>query len=84
VPKLITHYRAFIGSPGGLDEEREYFRRKLETYTAVHGEPRDIAFYPVGWEDTVGGVGRPTHRFATCASLHASESERRRVQERLM
>ena len=25
-----------------------------------------------------------THRFATCASLHASESERRRVQERQM
>jgi hypothetical protein len=59
VPKLLTQYRVFIGSPGGLDEERDHFRRKLEKYTAVHCEPRGIAFHPVGWEETVGGVGRP-------------------------
>jgi Domain of unknown function (DUF4062) len=59
VPKLITQYRVFIGSPSGLDQERECFRRRLERYTAVHSEPEGIAFYPVGWEETVGGVGRP-------------------------
>ena len=25
----------------------------------MHSEPQGIAFYPVGWEETVGGVGRP-------------------------
>jgi hypothetical protein len=59
VPKLLTQYRVFIGSPGGLVEERECFRRKLERYTAVHCEPRGVAFHPVGWEDTLGSVGRP-------------------------
>jgi hypothetical protein len=57
--KRITQYRVFIGSPSGLDDERNYFRRKLERYTAVHGEPRDISFYPVAWEETVSGIGRP-------------------------
>ena len=59
MPKLITQYRVFIGSPSGLDQERECFRRKLERYTAVHSEPQGITFYPVGWEETVGGAGRP-------------------------
>ena len=59
VPKLLTQYRVFIGSPGGLDEERGCFRHKLERYTALHSEPRSVAFHPVGWEETVGGVGRP-------------------------
>src|SRR5947208_1405622 len=59
MPKLLTQYRVFICSPGGLDEERKRFRRILERYTAVHSEPRGVAFQPVGWEETVGGVGRP-------------------------
>ena len=59
MPKLLTQYRVFIGSPGGLVEERECFRRKLERYTAVHCEPRGVVFHPVGWEDTLGSVGRP-------------------------
>src|SRR4029077_16196390 len=45
--------------PSGLDAEREGFRRKLERYTAMHGEPRGVTFHPGGWEETVGGVGRP-------------------------
>ncbi len=57
--KLITQYRVFIGSPGCLDDERQCFRRVLEKYTRIHSQPRDVAFQPVGWEDTIGGVGRP-------------------------
>jgi hypothetical protein len=59
VPKLITQYRVFIGSPGGLDDERQRFRHVLETCSAHHGYEKDIMFHPVGWEDTIGGVGLP-------------------------
>jgi hypothetical protein len=59
MPKSLTQYRVFIGSPGGLEEERNRFRRILEKYTANDSEPRGVTFHPVGWEDTIGGVGRP-------------------------
>ncbi len=57
--KSLTQYRVFIGSPGGLEEEREHFRRVLEKYTEVHSEPHNVTFHPVRWEETIGGVGRP-------------------------
>jgi hypothetical protein len=59
VPKLLTQYRVFIGSPGGLEEERKLFRDTLEEQTRNHAEPRGATFSPVGWEDTTGGAGRP-------------------------
>lgn len=59
MPKPLTQYRVFIGSPGGLKEEREGFREKIQTFTAHHAEPRGVHFYPVGWEDTLSGIGRP-------------------------
>ncbi len=57
--KKLTQYRVFIASPGGLAEERQHFRRKLEKYTEMHSEPRNVTFHPVGWELTIGGGGRP-------------------------
>ena len=59
MPKTLTQYRVFIGSPGGLKLERERFRSILEKCTRNHGEPRGVTFYPIGWEDTIGGAGRP-------------------------
>jgi tetratricopeptide (TPR) repeat protein len=59
VTRQLTKYRVFIGSPGGLVEERNCFRSKLEKFSALHGEHRGALFHPVGWEDTIGGVGRP-------------------------
>lgn len=59
VPKLISQYRVFIGSPGGLSEERELFRKILEKCSRHHGDEKGVLFHPVGWEDTVGGAGRP-------------------------
>ena len=59
MPKSLTQYRVFIASPSGLDEERKCFRRNLEKFTALHAEPVGVTFHPVGWEETVGGVGRP-------------------------
>lgn len=57
--RSITQYRVFIATPGGLGEERKCFRKTLENYTASDAEPRGITFHPVGWEDTLGGIGRP-------------------------
>jgi hypothetical protein len=59
VPKTLTQYRVFIGSPGGLEGERIHFREVLERYSELHGEPRNVAFQPVGWEETIGGIGKP-------------------------
>ena len=59
MPKQITQYRVFIGSPGGLNDERKKFRDALEKCSAHHGCHKDVSFHPVGWEDTIGGIGRP-------------------------
>ncbi len=59
MPRQLAQYRVFIGSPGGLRGEREAFRRVLANFNEVHGEPAGIVFAPVGWEDTLEGVGRP-------------------------
>lgn len=59
MPKSLTQYRVFIGSPGGLDVERECFRNKLEKFSVLHAEPQGVLFHPVGWEHTLGGVGQP-------------------------
>jgi hypothetical protein len=55
----VTTYRVFIGSPQGLDEERSCFRDRLNFFSRVHGPDGDVAFHPVGWEDTLSGPGRP-------------------------
>ena len=59
VPRSITQYRVFIASPGGLEAERECFRKRLEKCSRSHGEQHEVQFHPVGWEDTLGGAGRP-------------------------
>jgi tetratricopeptide (TPR) repeat protein len=59
MPRSLTQYRVFIGSPGGLNDERTKFRDALEKFTKLHAEPSGVLFHPVGWEDTLGGVGRP-------------------------
>ena len=57
--RSITQYRVFIATPGGLDDERNAFRKTLEAYTSSDAEPRGVTFHPAGWEDTLGGCGRP-------------------------
>lgn len=59
MPKNIIQYNVFIGSPGGLDDERKRFREILEKCSLYYGSTQNVRFHPVGWEDTVGGVGRP-------------------------
>ena len=59
MPKTVSQYSVFIGSPGGLTDEREKFRAALEKCSLNHGRDKGAIFHPVGWEDTIGGVGRP-------------------------
>jgi tetratricopeptide (TPR) repeat protein len=59
MPTTTTAYRVFIASPGGLQEERKIFREAIEGYNQAEAVPRGVLFVPVGWEDTLGGVGRP-------------------------
>jgi Tfp pilus assembly protein PilF len=55
----ITAYRVFIASPGGLDDEREHFRAVIQNYNEQEAIERGVIFLPIGWEMTLGGVGRP-------------------------
>jgi tetratricopeptide (TPR) repeat protein len=55
----ITAYRIFIASPGGLADERRAFRDTIDSYNETEAVPRGVLFVPVGWEETLGGVGRP-------------------------
>lgn len=59
MPQSITQYRVFIGSPGGLEKEREAFRGAVEKCSLQHGDSKDVRFHPVGWEDATGGAERP-------------------------
>jgi tetratricopeptide (TPR) repeat protein len=59
MPRQITAYRIFIASPGGLQEERKEFRRIVEDFNEATALPRSVLFQAVGWEDTLGGFGRP-------------------------
>ncbi len=61
MPTDIKAYRVFVASPGGLQSERNAFREALSRYNEMDGLPRGVMFLPVGWEDTLGGFGRPQH-----------------------
>jgi hypothetical protein len=47
MPRSLTQYRIFIGSPSGLEKEREIFRNLLEKITKLHAEAQGATFYPV-------------------------------------
>jgi tetratricopeptide (TPR) repeat protein len=59
MPSTLEAYRVFIASPGGLKEIRECFRSTIEKYNEADSVRRGAIFIPVGWEATLGGVGRP-------------------------
>jgi len=59
MPKTISQYSVFIGSPGGLAKERARFRASLDRFSLHHARDKGVLFHPVGWEDTIGGAGRP-------------------------
>ena len=55
----LKGYRVFIATPGGLDEERKAFRAVINDHNEMDAFKRGVCFIPVGWEITLGGVGRP-------------------------
>lgn len=59
MPEDIALYRVFIATPGGLDPERRAFVQTLDRYNVAEAMHRQAMFFPVGWEDTLAGVGRP-------------------------
>ena len=59
MPSSLTCLNVFIASPAGLDEERKAFREVIEAYNHSDAIPRSVYFRPLGWEETLGGVGRP-------------------------
>lgn len=54
-------YKVFLASPGNLSDERQAFRETLHHYNEIHAQRRKAIFIPVGWEDTLGRLGRPQH-----------------------
>jgi len=59
VPSRICCLRVFIASPGGLTDERRAFRDTIQEFNDADGMARQVIFQAVGWEDTLGGIGRP-------------------------
>jgi len=58
--ETITRYKVFMASPSGLEDERKAFRDTIYDYNDMIDEQgRGVSFRPMGWEDTLGGVGRP-------------------------
>lgn len=51
--------KVFIASPGGLEEERKAFREEIHDSNEADAVARGVLFQPIGWEDTLSGVGRP-------------------------
>src|SRR3546814_14526518 len=59
MPSSLEAYRVFIASPGGLKAMRDCFRSTVENYNEADAVRRGAIFIPVGWEATLGGMGRP-------------------------
>ena len=55
----ITNYKVFIASPGGLESERQIFRKLLTSHNETDAIDRGCHFQSIGWEITLGGMGRP-------------------------
>lgn len=59
MPTTLSNYSIFIASPSGLEEVRNTFRTTVQEYNDTDANHRNVHFTPVGWEETLGGVGRP-------------------------
>ena len=59
MPSQVTAYRIFVASPGGLDDERQAFRRVINDYNESDALDDGALFVPVGWELARAGMGRP-------------------------
>lgn len=53
--------RAFLGSPGDLQEERKVIREVVDEFNASWANELGYQVELMGWEETVAGFGRPQH-----------------------
>ncbi len=59
MPDNLKIIRIFIGSPGGLDEERQAAHQIVASVNRAHSERWGILFKLLGWENAVPGYVRP-------------------------
>ena len=59
MPFNLTGYKIFIASPGGLGQERKWFKNTIDEYNNIEAIPKGVIFQAIGWEDIIGGMGRP-------------------------
>lgn len=62
MPTQIANYKVFVASPGGLDRERKEFQATLGKHNQSDALARGCMFDAIGWEITLGGVGRPQEK----------------------
>jgi tetratricopeptide (TPR) repeat protein len=62
VARQVTHYKVFVASPGGLEPERKVFHNAIQEHNQADALARDVCFESIGWEITLGGMGRPQAR----------------------
>jgi tetratricopeptide (TPR) repeat protein len=62
VASQLTNYKVFIASPGGLESERKNFRELLSSHNETDAIERGCHFQSIGWEITMGGMGRPQEK----------------------
>ena len=53
--------RAFLASPGDLEEERKAIRDVVDEFNESWANELGYQIELVGWEETVAGFGRPQH-----------------------
>ena len=51
--------KVFIASPGDLNPERKIAREVVEEFNSLHADSLGYQIEMVGWEETVGSMGRP-------------------------
>ncbi len=61
MPSTRRVIRAFLASPGDLEEERRAIRRVVEEFNNLWADELGYQVDLVGWEETVAGYGRPQH-----------------------
>lgn len=61
MPSTRKIIRAFLASPGDLEEERKAIRNVVDEFNESWADELGYQVELIGWEETVAGFGRPQH-----------------------
>jgi hypothetical protein len=61
MPSTRKIIRAFLASPGDLQEERQAIRDVVDEFNGSWADELGYQVELIGWEETVAGFGRPQH-----------------------